>query len=92
MSLINPLRWVLSLYPTVREVLDEDRIARLCDRADDVFPRAANGIRRGREKLAWVRDQLEHAYSKASGWAPAFDRVWLLIVPLIERYLARRKA
>lgn len=88
MSFPNPLNWLLRIHPAVDDALA--RIPALADAAEREFPRQANGIKSGARKLAYVREQLAKAYAKASGWAPAFDRVWLIAVPLIERYLRKR--
>lgn len=89
MSFPNPLNWLLRLHPAVDELLA--KVPALADRADDLFPRAANGIKRGAEKLAWVREQLQYAYATGSRWAPAFDRIWPIAVAVIERYLAIKR-
>ena len=89
MKFPNPLNWLLSLHPAVDELLA--KVPALADRADDLFPRAAKGIKRGEEKLKWVRERLQHAYVIGTRWAPAFDRIWPILLAAIERYLASKR-
>ena len=88
MALPNPLNWLRARYPRVKSVLTT--VDALCERAEEHFPRAANGIRTGREKLAWVREQLERIYNRTDGWGPAFDVVWPILAAAIERWVANR--
>ena len=88
MALLNPLNWLRARYPRVKSVLTT--VDALCERAEEHFPRAANGIRTGREKLAWVREQLERIYNRTDGWGPAFDVVWPILAAAIERWVANR--
>jgi len=88
MALLNPLNWLRARYPRVQATIAS--IDALCERAEQNFPRAANGIRTGREKLAWVREQLERIYNRTEGWGPAFDVVWPILAAAIERWVASR--
>jgi hypothetical protein len=85
------VNWFLKLYPAVRSALDPDRINDYVQRAEIMFPRRADGIRRGAEKLEWVRQQLERGYEFLNRYGPAFERVWVLALPLIERSVRRMK-
>ena len=76
------------MYPRVRAVLE--RVDDYCEQAEEQFPRLGNGLRRGREKLEWVRARMEAIYRITEGWGPAFDLVWPIIAAAIERYIARR--
>ena len=88
MALLNPLNWLRARYPRVQATIAS--IDAMCERAEEHFPRAANGIRTGREKLAWVREQLERIYNRTEGWGPAFDVVWPILAAAIERWVASR--
>ena len=88
MALPNPLTWLRSKMPRVRATMAA--VDALCERAEEHFPRGADGIRKGREKLAWVREQLERIYNRTEGWGPAFDVVWPILAAAIERWVARR--
>ena len=88
MALLSPLNWLRARYPRVQATIAS--IDAMCERAEEHFPRAANGIRTGREKLAWVREQLERIYNRTEGWGPAFDVVWPILAAAIERWVARQ--
>lgn len=88
MSLTNPIDWLRRFYPRVRAAIAQ--VGYWCDQAERHFPKAANGIKRGREKLEYVRLNLERAYNALDGFGPAFDLVWPILAAAIERYLAKR--
>lgn len=88
MAFPNPLNWLRARYPRVQAAIAA--IDSLCESAEAHFPNAGGGIRRGREKLEWVRAQLQRFYNRSEGWGPAFDVVWPILAAAIERWVARR--
>ncbi len=88
MALLNPLNWLRARYPRVQATIAS--IDAMCERAEEHFPQLQPGIKRGREKLTWVREQLERLYNRTDGWGPAFDVVWPILAAAIERWVARQ--
>ncbi len=88
MAFPNPLNWLRAQYPRVRAALIA--VDDFCERAESHFPRGADGIRHGRKKLEWVREQLERVYNRTEGWGPAFDVVWPILAAAIERWVSNR--